>query len=152
MNNCTPTIRTIKEAPIPHQMERIPWKWQHMGTCWPSPCPWTYQALSICSSSSVSCKNNPSVSNTPSTYKNPSYRPPNPHQMPNDLPHFPIKQLPKDFPIEKLTPLKLFKYDFNPSEPHSHSIFCFCYKLSTTHVSIHSWYCKLSYCPFHHHY
>ncbi len=72
--------------------------------------------------------------------------------MPNDPPHFPIKRLPKDFPTKDLTPLKCSKYNFDPSEPCSHSIFCFRYKLGTDHVSIHCWYCKLSYCPFHHHY
>ncbi len=72
--------------------------------------------------------------------------------MPNDLPCFPIERLPKDFPFEKLTPLKRSKYDFDPSEPRSHSIFRFRYKLGTDHVSIHHWYCKLSYCPFHHRY
>src|SRR6266404_1161905 len=40
--------------------------------------------------------------------------------MPNDLPCFPIKRLPKDFPIQDLTPLKRSKYDFDPSEPCSH--------------------------------
>src|SRR6266403_3898533 len=70
--------------------------------------------------------------------------------MPNDLPRFPIKKLPKDFPIKDLTPLKRSKYDFDPSEPRSHSIFRFRYKLGTDHVSIHHWYCKLSYFPFHH--
>ncbi len=72
--------------------------------------------------------------------------------MPNDLPRFPIKRLPKDFPIQSLTPLKRSKYNFDPSEPRSHSIFRFRYKLGTDHVSIHRWYCKLSYCPFHHRY
>src|SRR6266403_1940983 len=51
--------------------------------------------------------------------------------MPNDLPRFPIKRLPKDFPIQALTPLKHSKYDFDPSEPRSHSIFRFRYKLGT---------------------
>ncbi len=45
--------------------------------------------------------------------------------MPNDLPCFPIKQLPKDFPTKNLTPLKHSNYNFNPSEPRSHSIFHF---------------------------
>ncbi len=72
--------------------------------------------------------------------------------MPNDLPHFPIKQLPKDFPNKDLTPLKCSNYDFDPFEPRSHSIFCFRHKLGTDHISIHHWYCKLSYCPFHHRY
>ena len=72
--------------------------------------------------------------------------------MPSDLPRFPIKRLPKDFPIKDLTPLKHSNYDFDPSEPHSHSIFRFRYKLGTDHISIHQWYCKLSYCPFHHRY
>ncbi len=63
------------------------------------------------------------------TYKNPSYKPSILYRMPNDLPHFPIKRLPKDFPIEELTPLKCSKYDFDPSEPRSHSIFRFRYKL-----------------------
>src|SRR6266436_1102855 len=47
------------------------------------------------------------------------------YRMPNDLPRFPIKQLPKDFPIEQLTPLKRSKYDFDPSESRSNSIFRF---------------------------
>ncbi len=72
--------------------------------------------------------------------------------MPNNLPHFPIKQLPKDFPIEQLTPLKHSKYDFDPSESRSNSIFRFRYKLSSKHVLEHRWYCKLDYCPFHHRY
>src|SRR6266404_2585644 len=74
------------------------------------------------------------------------------HRMPNDLPRFPIKQLPKDFPIEQLTPLKRSKYDFDPSESRSNSIFHFHYKLSSKHVLEHRWYCKLDYCPFHHRY
>ncbi len=72
--------------------------------------------------------------------------------MPNDLPRFPIKQLPKDFPIEQLTSLKRFKYDFDPSESRSNSIFRFRYKLSSTHITEHRWFCKLDYCPFHHPY
>ncbi len=59
--------------------------------------------------------------------------------MPNDLPRFPIKRLPKDFPTKDLTPLKRSQYDFDPSEPRSHSIFRFRYKLRTDHVSIHHW-------------
>src|SRR6266478_8481410 len=74
------------------------------------------------------------------------------HRMPNDLPRFPIKQLPKDFPIEQLTPFKRSKYDFDPSESRSNSIFRFRYKLSSKHVLEHRWYCKLDYCPFHHQY
>ncbi len=72
--------------------------------------------------------------------------------MPNDLPRFPIKHLPKDFPIENLTPLKHSKYNFDPSESRSNSIFHFCYKLGSDHILQHHWYCKLDYCPFHHHY
>ncbi len=72
--------------------------------------------------------------------------------MPNNLPCFPIKHLPKDFPIKDLTPLKHSKYDFNPSESRSNSIFRFRYKLSSDHISQHRWYCKLDYCPFHHRY
>src|SRR6266403_494941 len=63
-----------------------------------------------------------------------------------------INPLPTDFPLKDLTPLKRSKYDFDPSEPRSHSIFRFRYKLGTDHVSIRHWYCKLSYCPFHHRY
>ncbi len=74
------------------------------------------------------------------------------YRMPNNLPRFPIKQLPKDFPIEQLTPLKRSKYDFDPAESRSNSIFRFRYKLSSTHVLEHRWYCKLDYCPFHHRY
>ncbi len=79
----------------------------------------------ICSSVSVSHKNNTSVSIIPDAYKNPTSKTQTLYRMPNDLPRFPIKRLPKDFPIEKLTPLKCSKYDFDPSEPRSHSIFRF---------------------------
>ena len=72
--------------------------------------------------------------------------------MPNDLPRFPIKRLPKDFPTKQLTPLKCSKYDFDPSKSRSNSILRFRYKLSSTHISEHHWYCKLDYCPFHHRY
>ena len=72
--------------------------------------------------------------------------------MPNDLPRFPIERLPKDFPIKKLTPLKHSKYNFDPTEPCTLSIFRFCYKLDSKHVADHCWYCKLNYCPFHHPY
>ncbi len=152
MNNRTPTVWMVKEAPISHKMERLPWKQQHMGTCWSSPHPSTYQALSICSPSSVSSKSNSSVSNPPNMYKNPPNQTPNPYRMLNSIPHFPIEHLPKDFPFEKLTPLKHSKYDFDPSESCSNSIFRFRYKLSLKHVLDHHWYCKLDYCPFHHPY
>ncbi len=69
--------------------------------------------------------------------------------MPNDLPRFPIKCLPKDFPIEKLTPLKQSKFDFNPSELRSLSIFHFHYKVSSMHALNHHCFCKLNYCPYH---
>ncbi len=79
----------------------------------------------IHSPASVSHKNNTSVSTIPNAYKNPTNDTPTLYQMPNDLPRFPIKCLPKDFPIKELTPLKRSKYDFDPSEPRSHSIFRF---------------------------
>ncbi len=65
--------------------------------------------------------------------------------MPNDLPRFPIKCLPKDFPIEQLTTLKCSKYDFNPTKSRSNSIFQFWYKLDSKHILEHCWYCKLDY-------
>src|SRR6266403_3859236 len=104
----------------------------------------------IRSSPSVSNKSETSVSTLTIAYKNPPNNPSILYQMPNDLPRFPIKHLPEDFPIKDLTPLKRSEYHFDPTEPHSHSIFRFRYKLGTDHVSIHHWYCKLSYCPFHH--
>src|SRR6266446_3511551 len=115
-----------------------------MGTCRSGTCSPSYKALPIHRKTSVINKNKRVKKNTIST--------PKLHQMPNDLPHFTIKCLPKDFPIKQLTPLKCSKYDFDPSKSHSLSIFRFRYKLSSKHVLDHHWYCKLNYCPFHHRY
>ncbi len=133
-----------------------------MGACQSGTCPSSRKALSIHSKTSVihqsrMCKalpiyRNKSVSSKNERVKKHMINAPKPHQMPNDLPCFTIKHLPKDFPIEQLTPLKCSKYDFDPSESHSLSIFCFQYKLSSKHILDHRWYCKLSYCPFHHPY
>src|SRR6266404_41869 len=53
--------------------------------------------------------------------------------MPNDLPRFPIKRLPKDFPTEDLTPLKRSKYDFDPPEQKEREYECLerCMKVLT---------------------
>ncbi len=69
--------------------------------------------------------------------------------MPNNPPHFPIKHLPKDFPIDKLTLLKRSKFDFDPSEPQLLSIFCFHYKVSLSHALDHWCFCKIDDCPYH---
>src|SRR6266403_6133709 len=133
-----------------------------MGTCQSSTHPASCKALPICSKTSVIYQNwmckalpiykNGSISNRSKTLKRNTTNTPKLHRMPNDLPHFTIECLPKDFPIEKLTPLKCSKYDFDPTESHSLSIFRFHYKLSSKHILDHHWYCKLSYCPFHHPY
>src|SRR6266403_244093 len=54
-------------------------------------------------------------------YKNPQNITSTLYRMPNDLPRFPIKRLPSDFPIKDLTPLKHSKYDFDPSESRGSS-------------------------------
>ncbi len=148
-------------------MEGIPWKWQHVGTCWPGTCPSTYKALPICSKTSVihqskMCKalptnRNRSVSNKNPRLKRKTTNSPKWHWM-SSTPHFPITSW------VPTTVLKKVKFNFAPSFPtveaaltaglesHTLCIFRYCYQLPYSHASIHHWYCKLDYCPYHHPY